>query len=86
MHKWQRLRFTTGHADYRPAIFSEHYPWWCSGYTSDDRAVVVAYLPIGQNVTDYWGDAKDIELTYEANIKFSSRFPRPGWYTPEGKS
>lgn len=82
---WLRYRFKTkAVSDSRPVIFNPKYPWWCTGYASDDSyATIVAYLPKDENLTRYWDDAFDIEYTEESEIKFSGRFPKPSYYKGE---
>jgi hypothetical protein len=58
---WRRYRFYTKEIeDYRPLIFNPKYPWWCSGY-GDDCVIIIAYLPKGEDLFDYWGDAYNID-------------------------
>ena len=82
--KWCRYRLKTRSVDdYRPLLFNESYPWWCSGFSGDDTyATIVCYLPIGEDLTKYWDDAFDIDVEYREGITFSDRFPRPNYYVP----
>lgn len=77
---WKRYRlYTRSINDYRPLIFDDRYPWWCSGY-SDFEAVIIAYLPDGEDVLKYWDDAR-IDVVQDRNsITFTDRFPKPNWY------
>lgn len=81
---WKRYRFKTyATDDYRPLVFNEKYPWWCSGYgegESGNCAIIIAYLPDGEDLKKYWDDAFDIDFTEEEEIKFSSRFTKPEWF------
>lgn len=82
---FKRYRFKTYSVDdYRPIIFNPKYPWWCSGYgwENNDKgyAIIIAYLPIEENLLKYWDDAFDIEFTEESEIKFSGRFPKPKYF------
>jgi hypothetical protein len=86
---WIRYRFKTKSVDdYRPLIFNPKYPWWCSGYglggTLDEpeyeSAVIIAYLPIDEDLNKYWDDAFDIEFTVHGKIEFSDRFPKPKYF------
>jgi hypothetical protein len=78
--KWKRYRFRTKSVeDYRPLIFNRKYAWWCSGFGEND-AIIIAYLPIDEDLLKYWDDAHDIEFTEENEIIFTSRFPRPSWF------
>jgi hypothetical protein len=86
---WIRHRFKTyAIDDYRPIIFNPKYPWWCSGYGEDpkgERAIIIAYLPDGENLYDYWDDAFDTESAEEEQITFSSRFPKPEYFEDDNK-
>lgn len=78
--RWKRYRFYTKHLDdFRPLIFNQKYPWWCSA-TGDNYAVIVAYLPYDEELTKYWDDAHKIHVTGEDEIVFSGRFPRPDYF------
>jgi len=79
---WRRYRFKTYSVDdYRPLIFNPSYPWWCSGF-NDETATIIAYLPVGEELSKYWDDATDIDYTEENEIKFSDRFPKPDYFKP----
>ena len=70
--EWIRYRFKTQSTnDYRPLIFNEKYPWWCSG-ESDEDVTIVAYLPKNEDLSKYWDDAFDIDFTEHEEITFSS--------------
>lgn len=84
-NKWRRYRFQTFAVDdYRPLVWDPRYPWWCSGHaltgTVDDpqigTSIIIAWLPIGEDLLKYWDDAFDIEYTDHAAIEFSDRFPK----------
>lgn len=77
--KWNRHRFkTTSADDPRPVTFPPPGPWWCCGYAGDDSyAIVVCYLPPGEDVRTYWPEAFDIDTEGREEIVFTSRFPRP---------
>ncbi len=84
--KWKRYRFGTyAVSDNRPLIFNRSYPWWCSGYSENDKGdycIIIAYLPVGEDLLKYWDDAFDVEFTEEDGITFSDRFPKPSYYSP----
>lgn len=87
---WKRYRFKTyAVEDYRPLVFNPKYPWWCSGhgYNSSEiqYSIIIAYLPINEDLFKYWDDAFDIEFTKENEIKFSDRFPKPDYFNEENK-
>lgn len=85
MKKWIRYRFYTNSVeDERPLIFNEAYPWWCSGYAGDESyAVIVAWLPQGEDLLKYWDDAYEIDSEEHGEIEFSGRFPKPEYFKPE---
>lgn len=82
--RFDRVRFyTEEHEDYRPVTVDDVGPWWCTGYAFDpDRAIIVAYVPTGRDVTEWWPEAVDIDVD-ETGVEpvFSGRFPRPEWWT-----
>lgn len=86
MKKWIRYRFyTKAIDDYRPLIFNPKYPWWCSGFTGlgiqgEDSSIIIAYLPLGENLLEYWDDAYDIEEEEHEKIIFTGRFPKPDYF------
>jgi len=82
---FDRWRFkTTAVDDYRPVRFNPKYPWWCSGYGEDERgeyAIIIAYLPVGELIKDYWPEYFDADLTSIApKPVFTDRFYKPVWY------
>lgn len=82
--KWQRHRFHADGNDPRPVKFPPPGPWWCSGYAFDESySVVVAYLPYGTDVTQWWPEATAIETSDADSPKYSERFPRPDWWHEE---
>lgn len=81
---WVRARFRAALDDHRPVKWPPPGPYWCSGYwcsgDGEGRSVVVAYLRPGDEVTDWWPDAEEIDAEECEEAKFSPRFPRPGWW------
>ena len=77
-----RHRFKTRSVeDYRPLIFNPKYPWWCSGFASNESYVtIIAYLPKGEDLKKYWDDAFDINTIQHDKIEFSGRFPKPEYF------
>lgn len=66
--------------DYRPVKWPIKYPYWCSG-ESDDSFILVAYAEDEDNIKELWPEAYDINvLEKDTEVKFTSRFPKPGWY------
>ena len=84
---WIYYRFKTRSVDDpRPLISDARYPWWCSGYSVSfdgefSAAIIVAYLPKGEELTKYWDDAFDISQEERDAIRFTDRFPKPEWFT-----
>lgn len=78
--KWRRYRFYVPFTeDHRPLIFNPRYPWWRSGF-AEGFIVIVAYLPIEEDLLKYWPDAFNIDSTDEETITFSSRFAKPEYF------
>lgn len=70
--------------DYRPLVDMKEIqmPWWCTGEGEDygeDYAVIICYLPEGENLKKYWDDAYDIEREKRNCIVYTDRFPKPDW-------
>ena len=84
MANWNRHRFKTYSVeDWRPLIFNERYPSWCSGYGEDgngEYAVMIAYLPENEDLLKYWDDAFDIDTEERDEITFTDRFPKPSYF------
>lgn len=76
---WERHRFKANLEDSRPVKFPPPGPWWETGF-GDDYSIVVAYLPYGEPVTNWWPEARDIESEITNEILYTSRFPKPDWY------
>lgn len=93
--KWVRYRFHANPDDYRPVKFPPPGPCWCTGYggmsesdleeADDDEevhfgySIVVAYLPQGVELTEYWPEASEITMQEVDELAFTSRFPKPKW-------
>lgn len=81
---WFRHRFKTYSVeDNRPLVFNPKFPWWCSGSSEDDKGdydVIIAYLPIGEDLLKYWDDAFDIDSDEREEITFTDRFPKPDYF------
>lgn len=77
---WKRYRFKTKAVDdCRPLVFNPKYPWWETGQ-GEDYVTIVAYLPEGEDLLEYWDDAYDIDSTTEDKITFTDRFPKPNYF------
>jgi hypothetical protein len=84
--KWVRHRFKANGDDYRPVKFPPPGPYWCSGYDCAQSAVLIAYLPAGVSVHDYWPEAHDFSFSEPAEeVVFTDRFRKPEWWTGEGR-
>lgn len=84
MSKWIRHRFHANEDDPRPVKFPPPGPWWHTG-SGDGYSTVVAYLPPGVDVTsdDLWPEAAEIDSEGCEEIMYTSRFPRPSWWSGE---
>lgn len=98
---WKRYRFKTKSVDdYRPLIFNPSYPWWSSGsgggvwdaekqeinFNLGAFVIIVAYLPEGEDLKNYWDDAYNITVEdCPEGPTFSDRFPKPDYYIEEVK-
>lgn len=52
----------------------------------DAYSILVAYLPEGVDVTQFWPEATHIDSEpCPEGIRFTSRFPRPDWWDGEGE-
>lgn len=76
---WLWYRFRANEDDYRPVTFPPLGPYWCTGY-GEDYAVIVAYLPVGAVLTDYWPEASEVDARQVEKPTFSDRFPKPDWW------
>ena len=78
---WYRFK-TKAVDDYRPLndMKDIQMPWWCSGFAMDDSyAIIVCYLPKGEDLLKYWDDAYDIDSEERAEITYTDRFQKPEW-------
>lgn len=76
-----RHRFKTDPTDYRPVAFPPPGPYWCTGF-SGAHSTVIAYLPKGEPLLQWWPDAVDVESEDAEVIVFTDRFACPDWWTP----
>lgn len=78
-----RYRFKTKAVnDCRPLVDMKpiKMPWWCSGYAADDSyAIIVCYLPKGEDLFKYWDDAYSIDKKEVSEITYTDRFAKPKW-------
>lgn len=78
---WYRFKTKTVD-DCRPLIDmkSIQMPWWCTGYAMDDSyAIIVCYLPKGEDLFKYWNDAYDIDSEERSEIRYTERFQNHEW-------
>jgi len=80
--KWRRIRLKTKAVDdCRPLIFNPKFPWWCSGTAGDySYSIIIAFLPVGEDLMKYWDDAYDIDEEKVEGVTFTSRFAKPEYY------
>lgn len=77
--KWNKWHIVTKSMDdYRPVVFNEKYPWWC---TSENihAANIHAFLPGGEDVKTYWPECEVIDVAAYEELHFSDRMPKPDW-------
>ena len=80
---WVRYRLKTKSVeDWRPLVYDQRFPSWCSGYGGDEsdgtaHAVIIIYLPKDEPLSKYYDDAFDIDPDERDCITFTDRFPRP---------
>jgi hypothetical protein len=80
---WTRHRFVSDSEDYRPLVWPPAGPWWCSGWDSEDRAVIIAYVPSNEDLHTYWPEALNVDSEECEHITYSDRFPKPFWWEGE---
>jgi hypothetical protein len=82
--KLLRVRFLANRNDYRPVKWPIKHPYWCTGY-DDKHAIVVAYADNIEYIKEHWPEAVDIDATEVKGYSFTSRFPKPEWFTEPKK-
>ncbi len=78
---WYRFK-TKSVDDFRPLIDMKEIqmPWWCTAIASDKSyAIIVCFLPKGEDLYKYWDDAYDVESDERTGITYTDRFPKPSW-------
>lgn len=77
-----RARFTIKGKDPRPVKWPIKYPYWCTGYDSDDRPIIVAYADNEKEIKRLWPDVlvRTIDSKEVAECTFTDRFPKPKWF------
>jgi len=78
-----RARFQANESDYRPINWPVKHPYWCTGY-GDGYSVVVAYVDDEAELRRNWPEAKAIDMQPAESYIFTTRFPKPSWFTLPG--
>ncbi|RKZ84150.1 MAG: hypothetical protein DRR16_15465 [Candidatus Parabeggiatoa sp. nov. 3] len=77
-----RARFRAD--DVAPVVWPIELPCWETGvgFSNDgEYVVVVAYVRGFEELFRQWPEASDVEVQIVTEIKFSSRFSKPEWYS-----
>lgn len=82
MNKWNRHRFKTDADDYRPLEFPPPGPYWVTAGMGAPWTLI-AYLPPDVDLYKYWPEAKHVDTEEEDKITYTSRFPKPSWWSGE---
>lgn len=83
---WLRVRLFSEAEDFRPIYKPPALPegpWWCSGYDSDDRAVIIAYVKSLETIEKQWPEGEIDFFDNVEKVEFSSRFPKPEWWNSQ---
>lgn len=75
-----RARFKTTSEDYRPVTWPIKHPYWCSGQ-GGDYYILVAYADDVDEIRRLWPEAEDINHEDADHYTFTSRFPKPEWFS-----
>jgi hypothetical protein len=75
-----RARFTVPADDPRPVAWPIKHPYWITGYTVG-TAILVAYADDEAAILQNWPEAKYIVSWEVDEYAFTSRFPKPEWFT-----
>lgn len=81
---WYRARFLAD--DARPVKWPPAGPFWCTGYSGDDKEVVVAFVKTKKAIKEFWPEASEVEFTEESDIEFTERFPEPEWWKKKAEA
>lgn len=76
----KRFRFKVNPDDPRPVVWPIKHPYWCTG-GNDDHSIVVAYEDSVEEIKRLWPDAEDIDEVDAKEYSFSTRFPKPAWWS-----
>lgn len=76
-----RCRFKANFDDYRSVNWPVKHPYWCTGYTGDDKySIVVAYADNEEEILRNWPEATELDSEERTEYLFTSRFPKPKWF------
>ena len=79
-----RARFRISVADPRPIHWPIKHPYWITGY-GDDYALLIAYADDEDEILSNWPEATEIDSEECDKYHFSSRFPKPEWFTGDSR-
>jgi hypothetical protein len=81
-----RARFEANHDDPRPINWPIKHPYWVTGFSLDEsHATIVAYADDEAEILANWPEANNIDSDEVDEYSFSSRFPQPTWFSPNGE-
>lgn len=83
-NKWLRIRFRSNSEDCRPIYTPPDLPegpWWRSGFDGEDNAILIAYVKSEETIYSQWPEAEDLDVEQVDEIVFTSRFPKPDWWS-----
>lgn len=75
-----RVRFKCNPDDPRPINWPIKHPWWCTG-SGDGYSIVVAYADDENYILENWPEAAELDSEQANEYVFTSRFPKPDWFT-----
>lgn len=75
-----RARFKVLNPDYRPVKWPILHPYWCTGYDSEDAAILIAYADSVEQILESWPDAEALSSEVVDEYSFTERFPKPEWF------
>lgn len=78
-----RCRFKANLEDSRPINWPVKHPWWETGF-NDTHAIVVSYADDEAEILRNWPEAIDLDSEECDSYTFTSRFPCPEWFAPNG--
>lgn len=73
--------------DFRPVKWPIKYPYWCSGQ-SDTHFILISYADSVKDIKELWPEVNDSDFDFIEEcdkITFTSRFPKPEWFTPKNE-